>query len=648
MTKEANLSPVLITGGSGYVGGRLIPLLEQKGLRLRCLARRPEFLKARVSATTEIVQGDVLRVETLASALRGVQVAYYLVHSMGTASDFEQNDRQAALNFAEAARMAGVKRIIYLGGLGDESTNLSKHLRSRHEVGECLRTSGAQVIEFRASIVIGSGSLSFELIRALVQKLPVMVCPRWVSTQSQPIAIEDLLDYLTLALDCPLADSQVFEIGGPDRMSYGQIMQEYAKQRGLRRWMIPVPFLSPRLSSLWLGLVTPVYARIGRKLIDSLQNATIVNDHRALDEFPCKPRGVKEAIQRALNNEDQELAATRWSDALSASGPLPPWGGARFGTRLVDSRTMESPILPADAFIPIRRIGGKSGWYFANFLWQIRGWMDLLVGGVGMRRGRREPDELRVGDTLDCWRVEAIEPDRRLRLFAEMRLPGRAWLEFEVRPLGAGSQVRQTAEFDPVGLFGLAYWYSIYPLHEIVFAGMLREIVRKGMSGVGAKMHSPSLGRQTIWLVGLMLVTFSAAALGGWATGSSVGTWYQELNKPEWHPPDWIFGPVWTVLYSMMAIAAWMVWRRAGWQDARWPLAWYGAQLALNALWSGLFFGLRNPGLAFGEILVLWIAIVITAIQFASRSAWAGWLMIPYLLWTTFAAILNGTLWSMN
>ncbi|MBX3420596.1 MAG: DUF2867 domain-containing protein [Pirellulaceae bacterium] len=639
---------VLVTGGSGYVGGRLIPLLEQKGLRVRCLARRPEFLKARVSPTTEIFRGDVLQAETLLPALEGVQVAYYLVHSMGTAADFEEDDRQAALNFAAAARSAGVRRIIYLGGLGDESTNLSKHLRSRQEVGECLRTSGALVIEFRASIVIGSGSLSFELIRALVQKLPVMLCPRWVSTQAQPIAIEDLLSYLTLALDCPLEGSQVFEIGGPDRMSYGQIMQEYARQRGLRRWMIPVPFLSPRLSSLWLGLVTPVYARVGRKLIDSLQNATVVNDRRALMQFDCKPRGVREAIERALKNEDQELAATRWSDALSASGPLPPWGGTRFGTRLVDSRSLDAPIPPSNAFYPIQRIGGHTGWYFANFLWRIRGWMDLLVGGVGMRRGRRELDELRVGDTLDCWRVEAFEPERRLRLFAEMRLPGRAWLEFEVKPTAAGCQVRQTAEFDPVGLFGLAYWYGIYPLHEIVFAGMLREIVRQGMNSARVQMHSPSVTKQALWLVGLLLATWSAAALGGWATGSSVGSWYQELSKPQWHPPDWIFGPVWSALYCMMAVAAWLVWRRVGWLDARWPMFLYAAQLALNALWSVLFFGLRSPGLAMAEILLLWVAIAITTIQFASRSAWAGWLMVPYLLWTTFAAILNGTLWSMN
>jgi uncharacterized protein YbjT (DUF2867 family) len=408
--------------------------------------------------------------------MQGITTAYYLVHSMGSRGSFEDQDRDAARNFATAARESGVKRIIYLGGLGNDDDQLSPHLRSRHEVGDILRESGCQVIEFRASIVIGSGSLSFELVRALVQRLPVMICPRWVSVRTQPIAIEDLLEYLEAAIDWQQIESRIFEIGGPDVVSYGEIMREYARQRGLRRWLISVPVLSPRLSSLWLGLVTPVYASVGRKLVDSLRNPTIVTDDSARKEFEIRPRGLKDAIARALVNEDQEFSETRWSDALSASRGVRTWGGVRFGNRIVDTRLVHVDADPHHAFLPIQRIGGDNGWYYANFLWTLRGWIDLICGGIGRRRGRRDPENLRVGEVLDWWRVESFEPDRRLRLFAEMKVPGRAWLEFEVEPDSKGSIVRQTAIFDPVGLFGLAYWYSLFPLHALIFNGMLARI----------------------------------------------------------------------------------------------------------------------------------------------------------------------------
>lgn len=471
---------ILITGGTGYVGGRLIPLLERRGPRIRCLARRPDFLRSRVGSSTEVVAGDAFDLASLETALDGIDTAYYLIHSMGTGSDFEEEDRLAAQNFAEAARAKKVRRIVYLGGLGSSEQELSPHLRSRHEVGELLRRSGAQLIEFRASIIIGSGSLSFELIRSLVQKLPIMIWPRWVSTPAQPIAIEDVLAYLLGVLELPYDDSHVFEIGGPDRVSYGDIMREYARQRGLRRWTIPVPLLSPRLSSLWLGLVTPVYARIGRKLVASLRNPTLVCDNAALSAFPhIRPRGLAEAIRRALENEDREFAETRWSDAISSSGRPRSWGGTRFGSRLVDSRTREVPVSKRRAFAPIQRVGGKNGWYFAGWLWRLRGFIDLLCGGIGLRRGRRDTVELAVGDTVDFWRVEAFEPNARLLLAAEMKLPGRAWLEFEVSESNGASTIRQTAVFDPVGLLGLMYWYSIYPLHWLVFAGMLRGIARE-------------------------------------------------------------------------------------------------------------------------------------------------------------------------
>jgi hypothetical protein len=371
-----------------------------------------------------------------------------------------------------------VRRIVYLGGLGDEKQPLSAHLRSRHEVGEVLRASGVPTVEFRASIIIGSGSLSFELIRALVERLPAMITPRWVDVVAQPIAVTDVMDYLAAALDLPDGGSRTFEIGGADRVSYRGIMREYARQRGLRRWMISVPVLTPRLSSLWLGLVTPLYARIGRILIDSIRHETVVQDSAAMEAFPIRPMGVREAIAVALRNEDHDFAQTRWSDSLSTANPKRDWGGTRFGNRIVDTRTVTVAAPPEAAFAPIERIGGSTGWYFGNTLWHLRGWLDLLAGGVGMRRGRRDARHLLPGDVVDCWRVESIEPPRHLRLAAEMRLPGRAWLEFDVQPAKDGATLRQTATFDPVGLAGLAYWYALYPLHELMFRGMIRNLSR--------------------------------------------------------------------------------------------------------------------------------------------------------------------------
>jgi uncharacterized protein YbjT (DUF2867 family) len=468
---------ILLTGATGYIGGRLLKALDGVGRRVRCLARNPQFLQSRVAPETEVVRGDVLEKSSLKPAMAGVQTAYYLIHSMGATANFEEADRHAARHFAEAAAEAGVQRIVYLGGLGDSSTELSAHLRSRQEVGTILSASGVPTLEFRASIILGSGSLSFEMIRALVERLPVMITPRWVLVPAQPIAVTDVVDYLVAALEVPVRGHQIFEIGGPDRVSYADLMREYARQRGLRRLMIPVPVLTPWLSSLWLGLVTPIYARIGRKLIGSIRHPTVVRDESALQVFGIRPRGVREAIALALRNEDHEFAQTRWSDAVASGGMPPHWGGVRFGNRLVDSRVACVNAPPFRAFGPIRQIGGAAGWYYGDVLWRLRGFVDLLAGGAGLRRGRRDPEWLRVGDTVDFWRVEAFEPDRRLRLAAEMKLPGRAWLEFEVMGDQTTATIYQTAIFDPVGLAGLAYWYGLYPLHHLVFAGMLRGIV---------------------------------------------------------------------------------------------------------------------------------------------------------------------------
>ena len=440
---------------------------------MRCLVRRPELLVGRVGAGTEVVGGDVLDPASVRAALDGVEVAYYLVHSMGSTGGFARADREAAATFGTAAREAGVRRVVYLGGLG--RGRLSEHLASRQEVGRLLREA-TPTTEFRASAVIGSGSASFEIVRALVDRLPVMITPRWVENLAQPIAVEDQLDYLLAELDRPGERSEVFELGGADVVSYGDLMREYARQRGLRRVFLPVPVLTPRLSSLWLGLVTPVYARLGRALIDSIEHDTVVSDGRALEVFPIRPRGHREAIARALANEDREVVETRWAD----EEPLEArFGGVRFGSRLVDRRSRWVPHAPPAAFAPIRRIGGDTGWYYGRRLWQLRGLLDVLAGGPGLRRGRRDPDQLRVGDAVDFWRVEAYEPDRLLRLTAEMRVPGRAWLQFEVEPAEQeGSTIHQTALFDPLGLWGLAYWYTVWPLHGFVFGGMLDGIAR--------------------------------------------------------------------------------------------------------------------------------------------------------------------------
>ena len=468
---------LLVTGATGYIGGRLARALRERGSRLRLMVRRPEELLTRVEANIEVVYGDVADQASLTSALAGVQTAFYLIHAMGAGGDFAKAESAGARNFAEAAKAAGVRRIVYLGGLG-RSEALSEHLASRQEVGRILRESGIVTVELRSSVIIGSGSLSFELVRALVERLPVMLTPRWVSQRTQPIAVDDVLSYLIAAGDVALHESAVVEIGGADEVSYLELMREYASQRGLGQWFVKVPVLTPWLSSRWLGLITPVYARVGAKLIDGVRNETVVRSPLARTLFPeIQPRGVQQSIAQAMRNEDREIAETRWSDASSSIGSTQAWSASSLGSRLIDSRQAFVAASPIATFRAIERIGGAAGWYYGNWMWKLRGAADLLVGGAGMRRGRRHPETLQRGEALDFWRVEALERNRLLRLRAEMKVPGRAWLQFEVTASGSGSTIRQTAIFEPHGLAGLLYWYTLLPVHGLIFGGMLRGLV---------------------------------------------------------------------------------------------------------------------------------------------------------------------------
>jgi uncharacterized protein YbjT (DUF2867 family) len=472
---------VLLTGATGYVGGRLLPLLVQDGHQLRVMARRPDFLLSRIEAEVEVVEGDARDTGSLHRALDGIEVAYYLIHSMGSGEAFAEQDRRAARAFGQEAKRAGVSRIIYLGGLAREGDSLSDHMASRLETGRILRQYGPPLIELRASIVIGSGSLSFEMVRSLAEKLPVLVTPSWVKVKAQPIAIRDLLAYLREAAHVEADGGRVVEIGGTEVLSYGDLVMAYAEARGLKRFMLPVPFLSPRLSSLWLGLVTPLYARVGRWLIESIRHPSVVTRPESTADFHVTPMGAREAIRLALEREESSFAATRWSDSLSSSGsPGLPWGGLRKGSRLIDTRSLDVNCPPEKLFQPVYNIGGRNGWYAWNLLWQLRGLLDLLAGGVGMRRGRPRDGRLRAGDALDFWRVELVDVPERLRLVAEMSVPGKAWLEFEVEDLGDGmSRLHQTAIFHPSGLAGLLYWYGVWPLHSLVFRDMIRAIAKR-------------------------------------------------------------------------------------------------------------------------------------------------------------------------
>ncbi|MFJ6699590.1 SDR family oxidoreductase [Streptomyces sp. NPDC091272] len=478
----------LVTGASGYIGGRLVPELLAAGHEVRCLARTPAKLRDFPwSEQVETVRGDVTDPDSTARAMADVDVAYYLVHALGTGKGFERTDREAAENFGEQARKAGVRRIVYLGGLtpsGVSERELSPHLRSRTEVGRILLASGVPTAVLRAAVIIGSGSASFEMLRHLTERLPLMVTPSWVRTRIQPIAVRDVLRLLVGAAELPPEVNRTFDIGGPDILTYRDMMQRYARVAGLpRRLILPVPVLTPRLSSHWVGLVTPVPASIARPLSESLRHEVVCTEHD-IDGYvpgpPGGPVGFERAVELALRRVQDADVTTRWSSASvpgTPSDPLPTdpdWTG---GSLYTDVREMVVDASPEQLWRVVEGIGGENGWYSFPLAWAVRGWLDRLVGGVGLRRGRRDKSRLRVGDSLDFWRVEEIEPGKLLRLRAEMRVPGLAWLELRMEQDEQGRTVyRQRAVFYPHGLAGHAYWWSVAPFHGVVFGGMVRNI----------------------------------------------------------------------------------------------------------------------------------------------------------------------------
>ncbi len=480
------MTKVLVTGASGYIGGRLVPELLASGHQVRCLARTPSKLDDNSwRDDVEVVKGDVTDPDSLAEALDGIEAAYFLVHSMGGHAAFDEADRHAAGTFRDACAAAGVARIVYLGGLGrDDDPNLSRHLQSRHEVGRVLADGPVPVTELRAAIIIGSGSASFEMLRYLVEVLPVMTTPKWVDNRCQPIAIRDVLTWLVASIAEPDQLSHVWEIGGPDVLTYREMMQSYAEAAGLkRRRIVAVPVLSPSLSSRWVGLVTPLPTGLARPLVESLINEVVVNhepEHSPLERAPLSFRG---AVDLALQRSAALQVTTRWSDAdLSGHSPADPmptdpdWSG---GSVLTATQAISSSAPPAALFATVAGIGGDRGWYVTPLLWNLRGWVDKLLGGVGMRRGRRHPDDLWVGEALDFWRVEAVERDALLRLRAEMKLPGEAWIQWHIEPGDhGGSRLRQQAIFYPRGLFGRLYWYALVPFHALIFARMAQRIAR--------------------------------------------------------------------------------------------------------------------------------------------------------------------------
>ena len=490
---------VLVTGATGYVGGRLVPALLSRGYAVRCVVREPRKLENRPwrhLAGVEVVRAEVEHEEDLREQMRGCEAAYYLVHSMIAQGDaYRDHDRKLASSFAAAARDAGVARIVYLGGLGELGDDLSEHLASRREVEKELAATGVPVTTLRAAMIIGSGSASFEILRYLVEHLPVMVTPRWVRTESQPISIRNVLHYLVTCLEVPETTGRTLDIGGPEVVSYHRLMRVMAEARGLRpRIVVPVPVLTPRLSSLWIHLVTPVPHTIARPLAEGLRNRTVCRDDTAARLMPQHLLTMREAIDSALGKEHDAVVETAWTDAGAMPGD-PDWAG---GTTYEDRREAMVAAPASVTYDTVLGIGGQTGWYGGNWLWRLRGWLDKLIGGPGLRRGRRDPKRVMVGDALDFWRVVEVVPGESLGLRAEMKLPGTALLQLDVDDLGGSSRLAVTARFKPRGLLGIVYWYAVLPLHGIVFRGMLRGLKRAAEAAAerAAEAHG-SPGRAT-------------------------------------------------------------------------------------------------------------------------------------------------------
>jgi len=482
---EANQGGLIaVTGASGYVGGRLVPRLLEAGYRVRCIVREPRKLSARPwrsSTSVEVVQGSLTDVDALTGHLQGCCAAFYLVHSMESSGpDYAERDRMLARAFADASAAAGVSRIIYLGGLGELGAGLSEHLSSRREVEHVLGSSGVPLTVFRAAMIIGSGSASFEILRYLVERLPIMVTPAWVKTESQPISITDVLYWMVRCLSVPETAGKTLEIGGSDVLPYRELMRIMAQELGLReRIILPLPILTPRLSSGWIGLVTPVSYRIARPLAEGLRNRVVVTNDLTQQLMPHRALSARESIRRALERVRHNEVDTRWSVAGAIPGD-PDWAG---GALFKDQRSITIDASADAVSRAVYRIGGGHGWYAGDILWRLRGWMDTLVGGPGLRRGRRDSDEVEFGEALDFWRVIGVERGRSLALLAEMKLPGTATLNFDIADAPSGkTALTMTARFRPRGILGLLYWYSVLPLHNIVFGGMLRGIRRAAES----------------------------------------------------------------------------------------------------------------------------------------------------------------------
>ena len=478
---------ILVTGASGYVGGRLVRTLVDEKFDVRILVRDRNKVKGQPWASdVEISEGSADNRGDLDAALAGVHTAYYLLHSINLGPNFHEIEAEMARNFAQAAEAAGASQIVYLGGIAND-INISKHLASRARTGAELASTSVPVMELRAGIIIGSGSASFEMLRHLTHRLPIMTTPKWVMNRTHPIAIRDVLYYLSGAARIATPVGRVFDIVGPEVLTYAEMMQKFAKLSGLKkRWIIKVPVLTPGLSSLWIGLVTPVPTALARPLVGSLISEVVADPAKSIDAVIAPPpeglTDVATAINLALSTITDRRVETRWSDATSPTAPWqkaqgdPSWAGEAV---LRDRREATTPLSVEKIWRQIEGIGGEHGWFGSDFLWWGRGVLDRFVGGVGLRRGRRDPDYLRVGESLDFWRVEELEQGHRLKLYAEMVLPGKAWLEFTVTSEDGKTKIVQEATFNPRGLGGQLYWYAVSPFHLFVFPTMLRNIIKR-------------------------------------------------------------------------------------------------------------------------------------------------------------------------